>query len=470
MTKATNPYYDDSSASDDSDWGDSANLHVTSEIASAQEAEIVAAELPDWAKITSDLVDVDSDTEAPEIIVPAPKKIAIPVPEPLIEKPRVQKPVIKKPEILSQIAPTVSAPSLEISPRDDVSVPARQRSNRTREQFAPAHLDVVVNEDLTSLGSEGKDSLFKKGRKATRVNMYSGGRWKLLTLRYFIWLILGVLLIGGVRYTVFPPKPDIAKLAQTVGAQIGFNGFPVQSGEAIAETFARQYLTVIPGQETQRTRALARYLPSGVDQSWTAVSGTTETVISGPVLLQAPALYDASHATFTFGAEVKTPAISSKWVYLTVTVFADATGLVVISGPVAFVANPGTSANSGSYPYTKSDIAAQSLGVSLPDFLTAWASSNSVGISRYTQSDATPSVLSGLGGTVSYVSLSNLGVAAVDLKDPASAYGLRYAEVNVTWKANGNIWTQAYRLTVQQTSDGKWYIQDIKGGLFGAQQ
>lgn len=389
-------------------------------------------------------------------VVPAPVKTSVPrTPvKPSLPKEKEELPVAVVPNGFKEVVE---------------STPARQRSERTKFQFAPEPLPIDT-EEIREIAEAPKS----KGSKKTnlvKVNPYAGGRWKVITLRVGVWTVLGLVVLLGVKAIIFPSRQNIVTLSQQVGAQLGLNGFPIQSGQALAQSFAREYLTINPKLSDQRSTNLAHFLPQGKDQSsWTGVSSTAipETIVSGPILIEAPTLFDTTHAVFTFGAQVKAGTSDPKWVYLAVTTFADANGLVTISGPPAFVNNPGFVDSSGAYPYVKSQTASDSLGVDLPGFLKAWAASDSVGIALYTQSDATPATIAGLGGAVSFVGINNLSVAAVDAKKPSSAFGQRYAEVDVTWKANGNTWVQGYRLTVLQTSEGKWYVQDIVGGGFGA--
>lgn len=399
-------------------------------------------------------------------VAPVRVPVPTPVPTPITVKTSVPKsptkPSLPKEETLVVGVPNGFKEVVE-------STPARQRSERTKFQFAPEPLSIDMEEERT-VAEEPLDKGSKRS-KLVKVNPYAGGRWKVITLRVGVWAILGLVLLLGVKALIFPSGPNIDILSQQVGSQLGLNGFPIQSGQDIARGFAKEYLTIDSKSIDIRSANLAHFLPGGKDQpNWTSSYGTAvnQTIVSGPILVDSPTLSDKTHAVFTFSAQVKAGSSEPRWVYLAVTVFANANGLVTISGPPAFVNNPGIVGESGAYPYSKSQIASDSLSVDLPGFLKAWASSDNVGIALYTQSDATSAVLAGLDEAVSYVGINNVSVATVDLKNTATAFGQRYAEVDVTWKANGNTWVQGYRLTVLQTSEGKWYVQDIAGGGFGA--
>ena len=424
--------------------------------------------------------------EVPIVAVPTPPTIplAVPMPSPKVMPIPIKEAVPKNPsrpnipvqdikEELKQEKEIYVPPVVPQGFKEVVEfTPARQRAERTKFNFTPEPLALEDNDDRASIpDAPGEEEKAKSLFKVKKINPYAGGRWQILAIRYTVWTVLALIALGGVKTLFLPTKANIPALAQAIGAQLNINGFPIQSGQDLARSFAREYLTINPKAGDQRSINLSHFLPNGKEQgTWTSLlpESAPETILSGPMLVEAPNLADKTHAVFTFSALVKAGSADPKWVYLAVTVFADTNGLVTISGPPAFVDNPGVVTDSGAFAYPKSDSAANSLSVDLPGFFKAWAASDSTGLSLYTQSDATQTVLNGLGGNVSFVEINNLRVAAIDPKKPSSAYGKRYAEVNVTWRANGNIWVQGYRLTVLQTVDGKWYVQDIFGGGFGA--
>ena len=409
-----------------------------------------------------------------KVPMPSPKSMPVPLKEATPKnpsRPRIPEQDIKE-ELVQEKKEIYVPPVVPQGFKEVVeSTPARQRAERTKFNFTPEPLSVEDDGDRAIIPEVPEEEVKSKGLfKIKKINPYAGGRWKVLAIRYSIWVVMAFIILGGIKTVILPSKANIPALTQAIGAQLNINGFPIQSGQDLARSFTREYLTINPKARDQRATNLSHFLPSGVDQAgWTGVSSNvSETVIAGPILVESPNLVDKTHAVFTFSAEVKAGSSAPVWVYLAVTVFADSNGLVTISGPPAFTNNPGFAINDGAFPFAKSQSATDSLGVDLPGFFKAWAASDSTGLSLYTQSDAKPNVTNGLNHSVSFVSLNNLSVQAVNIKKVSSAYGSRYAEVDVTWQANGNVWVQAYRLTVLQASDKKWYIQDIFAGGFGA--
>ena len=226
---------------------------------------------------------------------------------------------------------------------------------------------------------------------------------------------------------------------------------------------------ILPGN---RSSTLAHYLPGQSSQeSWTnpATGAIAQSVVRGPFLLNAPTLFgaDTTRAIYNFTAEVRNAKGQDVWLYLAVTVYNEK-GALAISGPPGFFATPPSVAGDGAFVYPVSKTATDSFSTDLPDFFKSWASSDSVNLPRYLQANATDAVKNGMKGAVTYVSFSGLKVSDVGSKKDAAIYGPRYSEVYITWQANGNLWVQGYRMTVVHASDGKWYVQDISPGDFGA--
>jgi hypothetical protein len=112
--------------------------------------------------------------------------------------------------------------------------------------------------------------------------------------------------------------------------------------------------------------------------------------------------------------------------------------------------------------------ASASLTRELPEFFKAWGASNTVGISRFLDSDPQPNLLAGLGGTATFVGVSEVSVGfPVDTGAGIQSNGLRQTVVNVAWNTAAGGWTQQYRLETYQDDDDKWYITSIEGGGFG---
>ena len=475
MSKS-NPYYDEEGTGEGDDTPLLDELEVsTSNTKTSQPPEVHKETITPQTVVEPTPVVPVTQPAPIAVPMPAPKIIPVPVMEAVTRNPSRPVPLQDIKEELKQEEKEVYIP-VAVVPQGFREVveftPARQRAERTKFNFVPEPLGLEDNVDRVAVSEETVEAEKSKTLfKVKKINPYAGGRWKILAIRYTVWGVLALIALGGVRTIFFPSKANIPALAQTIGAQLNINGFPIQSGQDLARSFTREYLTINPKTADQRPNSLAHFLPNGKTQSsWTSsFSGATqESVISGPILVEAPNLVDKTHAIFTFSAEVKSGSLDPQWVYLAVTVFSDPNGLVTISGPPAFVNNPGVPSDGGAYPFIRSDSASASLSADLPGFFKSWATSDTTGLALYTQSNATKTVTDGLNGSVSFIGISNLNVAAVDLKNPTSAYGQRYAEVYVTWQSNGNTWVQGYRLTVLQTLDGKWYIQDIFGGGFGA--
>ena len=460
MSKQPNPYYDEGDAEANAS---AENDFLSTDPVVPLEPSISEVKIP--AKPTPVIPQRPAVKEEP-VPLPLPEQ-TLPMPTPVPQP----KPVAQRPKV----SPAPVAPE----GYREIERPAPQEYKREEEAYIPPvrtyeEAPPIIPEPI-STNKKDKRSKVKsltKGSGLSKIDMYEGGRWKILIFRWAIWAVLGLIVLGGVKSIVFPNKVNTATLGQTIGAQLGFNGFPVLSGEDFARSFARDYLTFTANDSGNRSSTLAHYLPGQSSQeSWTnpATGAIAQSVVRGPFLLNAPTLFgaDTTRAIYNFTAEVRNAKGQDVWLYLAVTVYNEK-GALAISGPPGFFATPPSVAGDGAFVYPVSKTATDSFSTDLPDFFKSWASSDSVNLPRYLQANATDAVKNGMKGAVTYVSFSGLKVSDVGSKKDAAIYGPRYSEVYITWQANGNLWVQGYRMTVVHASDGKWYVQDISPGDFGA--
>ena len=485
---AKNPYFD---------FGDEEDAIEVSSVSSNDEGiplfpQDVVSPIPTRPKISEKPVKSEGTISIP---------ITIPLPDPVRPEetaPKPLRPPLAKPSIPEPVEAPVPKPLVIPEPNndqldypqrdldlDDTSDTAFDSSlENAKRKRTPVYEEEEEYEDAVEVRvtPESKDSKAKKIKKNGRnkfaekresnsgkFNMYDGGRWKVLTLRITVWFVLGIFILAGAKSILLPNKVNVDLLSKTISTQIGFNGFPVLAGEDFTRSFLKAYLTLSKSGEPLREKILASYLPGGNLQSWAQATDpiAPQIVVDGPFLMGAPELAgaDTTRAVYTFEVQVASSSRQEPTpVFLRVPVYNE-NGVLAITAPPAFFANPGVTVGDGhiSYPVSAKD--SQDLRNPLDKFLVAWANSDSTTINQYAVGTSSAAVKTGMNGTVSFISESNLAVELASAKDATAP---RRADVDVKWSANGNSWTQGYQLTVIHGADGKWYIQDITAGDFWA--
>lgn len=416
--------------------------------------------------------------------IPIPFTIPLPSATPTPSRPADMAPKVPTPPVARPSIPMASPTSVAEAPQqkyDEREVPSRDLYAETEDRRARVstyaeddYEDAIQVEPVTNTKNTNKKNgrnkfAEKKDSNSGKFNVYDGGRWKVLTLRITVWVVLGIVTLAGLKSLFLPNKVNVTSLSNTVATQIGFNGFPVLAGQDFAKGFLKEYLTLSKTGEPLREKILATYLPGGVIQPWAQANTpiSSQIVVDGPFMMGAPELAgsDTTRAVYTFEAQVASSSRQEPTpVFLRVPVYNE-NGVLAITAPPGFFANPGVTVGDGhiSYPVSAKD--SQDFKSPLDKFLTAWANSDATTINEYTTSDSTAAVKTGMNGTVSFISETNLGVQLVSAKNQ---FASRRADVDITWSANGNTWVQGYQLTVTHSTDGKWYVQDIISGDFWA--
>lgn len=378
---------------------------------------------------------VAAPTPAPAV-TPAPAPVVAPTPAPVERYDHPRHDPAPAP-VQQPVAPTPAAPSMPM--------PQAQPESRGRKR------------------GPGKPKSRGKAADSTRPtgrgNAFAGGRWKTKILRGLIYSVLVLLLIGGLRNIIAPKSgPSADEITATVRTSLGDTGFPTTAAEGFAVRFANTYLNYDAETREARTLALATYSQEASEGiwGWTGSEGTQQ-VINGPFIAAKPVVKDRSNALVTVAAQVSGGA----WVYLSIPVYANERGALVISGPPAFVSPPARAVAPGaSAPAADDDTLVQTLTTDvLPGYFKAWAASNTVDLARYITPDATAAASSGLTGAVT---LAQIG----EVRMPRDGGDTRTGQVSVTWTAKGaGSFVQAYELTVVKDGSGRWSVKDIVGGV-----
>ncbi len=280
------------------------------------------------------------------------------------------------------------------------------------------------------------------------------------TLRAVLWAVLLIIGYRGVTAIIFNETPaPRSGSSGTSTAGSGNGQFPATLAEAYAMQFGAVYLNFGTATASQRAQELAAYLPSALANADPQLGWDG----SGSLQLQSEqvagiSVQDATHAVVTLLASV-----NGQLMQLGVPIYAAHGGLVV-SGEPAWLAAPAQAAPP-TPPAAASDPAAQgALNTQLPAFFQAYASGDSATLNRFLAPGAT---VSGLGGALSYTSISNLYV-------PAGG-ATRNITATVVWHLSGVSGSGSAKLemTYDMTvidQGGKWYVQDIAASTLGSQQ
>ena len=287
-----------------------------------------------------------------------------------------------------------------------------------------------------------------------------GGRWLVWTLRAVLWVVLLIIGYRGITAIILneTPASRSGTSGTTAPASSGSAAFPSTLAEAYAVQFGAVYLNFSAATANQRAQELAAYLPSAVSSANPQLGWDG----SGDLRLQSEqvagiTVQDANHAVVTLLASV-----NGELMQLGVPIYA-ANGGLVVSGEPAWLAAP-AQASPPTPPTVTSDPTAQGeLTAQLPPFFQAYGSGDNATLNRFLAPGAT---VSGLGGALSYSSISNLYV-------PAGG-STRNITATVIWQLSGVSGSSSaklemsYNLTVIDQG-GKWFVQDIAASPQGQQ-
>lgn len=429
--------------------------------------------LPDWAKITSSIVEDTEDAgqlfdEKPkrEDYVPPKKGFGVPMQDLSEDELFLEENNSVAPKIIEDTPPTRRLKEETYTEQTEESANARVAPAPVANPAAISRAVPEYEEELeeeSELEEEyeeevNKKSLFKKVPKAKQKEPRSvksaksvkkaiatgvmgkesdimapkgrmaGNRWKMIGLRTAVWGTLGLIMFSGV-VTIFGPKgPSITALTQQVLLNLNRNNFPLESGQHLASRFAKEYLNMNPATSKERSDILKTYIAgSSSNESLVTnfVADRPLRVIGEPILAQPAELISDSHVIFTFAVQVFQPAVAEtedvaalpatppEWIYLAVPVSAVEDGSVGISGIPAFVPQPKVAETAPNMILVDDREARLSALPQIERFLTHWAESDEVALKPYLVDElSTEGASVGLGGTVEFLAVDKLTVEA----------------------------------------------------------
>jgi hypothetical protein len=288
----------------------------------------------------------------------------------------------------------------------------------------------------------------------------AGGRWLIWTFRAVLWAVLLIIGFRGVTSIVSPYRQPAGNAASGTNASTTGTGFPTAMAEAFALQFGNVYLNFSPATAAQRASDLVPFIPVGSDPQFGWNGAGSQQLQSEQVA--SISVTNAHSAVVTLLAQV-----SSGLIELGVPIYTAQGGLVVSAEPALLPgpqrATPPSSSDAASDPAAVTALTAQ-----LPGFFRAYASGDQEALGRFLAPGA---VVTGLGGTVTFGSISGMEVP--------SGGATRRIAVSVTWqlasqstKARGrhsqnssvNDASAGLDMTYEMTvlrQHGSWYVQAI---------
>ena len=287
----------------------------------------------------------------------------------------------------------------------------------------------------------------------------SGGRWLVWTFRAVLWVVLLIIGFRGVVAIVTASRQPAGNNASSANTTATGGGFPTGMAEAFALQFGNVYLNFSPATAAQRASDLVPFIPVGSDPQFGWNGAGSQQLQSEQVA--SISVKNAHSAVVTLLAQV-----SSGLIELGVPIYTAQGGWVVSAEP-ALLPGPQRatppSSSAASDPATSTALTAQ-----LPGFFRAYASGDQEALGRFLAPGA---VVTGLGGTVTFGSISGMEVP--------SGGAVRRIAVSVAWqlasqstKARGrhaqnssvNDASAGLKMTYQMTvvrQHGSWYVQAI---------
>ncbi len=247
----------------------------------------------------------------------------------------------------------------------------------------------------------GRTKLSRPARPRAQQRRGGGGRWLVWSARAVIWAVLLVIGFRGVASIVGSVRQGSNTAGGSTAATSPASQFPTSMAEAFALQFGYAYLNFSPSAAAQRAAELTPFIPVGSDPQFGWNGSGSQQLQSEQVA--SVSVHSAHQATITLLARV-----NSGLVELGVPVYAAQGGLVVSAEP-ALLPAPGR-VSPPPAPRTRSDAAAQAaLSDQLQGFFRAYASGDQQTLTRFL---APGSTVTGLGGTVTFGSVSAIEVPA----------------------------------------------------------
>jgi hypothetical protein len=289
----------------------------------------------------------------------------------------------------------------------------------------------------------------------------AGGRWLIWSFRAVFWAVLLIIGFRGVVSIVSPGHFGDSTAKGTDGpAAVTDNAFPTGLAEAFALQFGNVYLNFSPATAQQRASDLTPFIPVGSSPEfgWNGV-GTQQ--------LQAEQVASISVKNSHQAVVTLLAQVSSGLIELGVPVYSSQDGLVVSAEP-ALLSGPERATPPSASRGANDAVTQTALSGQLPGFFRAYASGNQQTLGRYLAPGA---VVTGLGGAVTYRSISGMEVP--------SGGATRRIAVSVTWQVAGQSTVKprgkqdtsslaagpaglemTYEMTVVR-QNGTWYVKAI---------
>jgi conjugative transposon protein TcpC len=276
----------------------------------------------------------------------------------------------------------------------------------------------------------------------------AGRRWMVWAGRGLLWLVLIIIGVRGVIAIALNQTTPSKSSGTSASAPASTSSFPSSLAEAYALQFASVYLNFSQATASQRATQLGIYMPNAptAQAGWNGAGSLTleSDQVAGINVV------DSQHAVVTILAQV-----NGKLMELGVPIYASGGGMTVSSEP-AWLAAP-AQATVPAPAEANPDLTAQNaLQTQLPSFFQAYANGDTATMARFLARGAS---VTGLGGAVSYQSISALYV-------PAGG-DTRQITVTVTWQLPGAAGSapaqlqMTYDMTVVN-QNSSWYVQSIR--------
>jgi Conjugative transposon protein TcpC len=288
----------------------------------------------------------------------------------------------------------------------------------------------------------------------------AGGRWLVWVGRVVVWAIL--LLIGyrGVLAIVSgpssPARPTSPRTAAGASAP-----FPVALAEAYALEFGNVYLNFSPATAATRSKALAAFLPAGVDPQLGWNGAGTQQLLDEQVA--GITVRTVHTAVVTLLARLD----SGSLIELGVPVYASG-GSMAVSGDPALLPGPLTAVAPAADQAPPDQATEATLQNQLAGFFAAYASGDQATLARFL---APGTHITGLGGEVSF--------GGIDAVHAPAGGSIRAISVTVTWqfparptgrRAGVGSASAALQMTYELTvvrRGGTWDVQSIGASAQG---